>query len=133
MIHILSSFAISKHRCFCFVNLNKHRRPQPCKHQTHRLGRKCLCGFPEPEKQLLSPLLCLQAHSLSHVQLFGHCNPIDHSLPGSFAHGIFAGKNTGVGCYFLLQGIFPTQGWNPVSPALAGEFFTNEPPGKPSP
>ena len=23
------------------------------------------------------------------------------------------GKNTGVGCCFLLQGIFPTQGWNP--------------------
>ena len=23
------------------------------------------------------------------------------------------GKNTGVGCYFLLQGIFPTQGSNP--------------------
>ena len=23
------------------------------------------------------------------------------------------GKNTGVGCHFLLQGIFPTQGWNP--------------------
>ena len=69
------------------------------------------------------PLLCLQAHSLSHVQLFGHCNPIDHSLPGSFAHGIFPGKNTRVGYYFLLQGIFPTQGWNPVSPALAGGFF----------
>ena len=25
----------------------------------------------------------------------------------------FQGKSTGVGCYFLLQGIFPTQGWNP--------------------
>ena len=25
----------------------------------------------------------------------------------------FSGKNTGVGCYFLLQGIFPTQGSNP--------------------
>ena len=25
----------------------------------------------------------------------------------------FPGKNTGVGCYFLLQGIFPTQGLNP--------------------
>ena len=25
----------------------------------------------------------------------------------------FAGKNTGVGCHFLLQGIFPTQGLNP--------------------
>ena len=23
------------------------------------------------------------------------------------------GKNTGVGCHALLQGIFPTQGWNP--------------------
>ena len=22
------------------------------------------------------------------------------------------GKNTGMGCHFLLQGIFPTQGWN---------------------
>ena len=25
----------------------------------------------------------------------------------------FPGKNTGVGCHTLLQGIFPTQGWNP--------------------
>ena len=25
----------------------------------------------------------------------------------------FPGKNHGVGCYFLLQGIFPTQGSNP--------------------
>ena len=25
----------------------------------------------------------------------------------------FPGQNTGVGCYFLLQGIFPHQGWNP--------------------
>ena len=25
----------------------------------------------------------------------------------------FPGKNTGVGCQFLLQGIFPTQGLNP--------------------
>jgi len=24
-----------------------------------------------------------------------------------------SGKNTGVGCHFLLQGIFPTQGSNP--------------------
>ena len=25
----------------------------------------------------------------------------------------FPGKTTGVGCHFLLQRIFPTQGWNP--------------------
>ena len=24
----------------------------------------------------------------------------------------FSGKNTGVGCYFLLQGVFPAQGRN---------------------
>ena len=41
------------------------------------------------------------------------------------------GKNTGVGCHFFLQGIFPTQGSKPASPALAGGFFTTEPPGKP--
>ena len=28
------------------------------------------------------------------------------------------GKNTGVGCHALLQGIFLTQGWNSASPAL---------------
>ena len=43
------------------------------------------------------------------------------------------GKNTGVGCHFLLQVIFPTQGQNSclVSPALAGGFFSTVPPGKP--
>ena len=30
----------------------------------------------------------------------------------------FPGKNTGVGCHFLLQGIFPTQGWSPCLPCL---------------
>ena len=36
-----------------------------------------------------------------------------YSLPGSFVHGDSPGKNTGVGCHALLQGIFPTQGLNP--------------------
>ena len=35
------------------------------------------------------------------------CSSMDCSLPGSSVH--FPGKNTGVGCHFLLQGIFPTQ------------------------
>ena len=37
---------------------------------------------------------------------------MDCSLPGSSVHGIFPGKNTGVGCHFLLQEILPTQGLN---------------------
>ena len=41
------------------------------------------------------------------------CDPMDSSLPGSSVHGNSPGNNTGVGCYFLLQGIFPTQWSNP--------------------
>ena len=40
------------------------------------------------------------------------------------------GKNTGVGCHFLLQGNLPDPGIQPVSPTLAGGFFTIELPGK---
>ena len=38
---------------------------------------------------------------------------MDCSLRGSSVHGDSPGKNTGVGCLSLLQGIFPTQGLNP--------------------
>ena len=55
------------------------------------------------------------------------CDPMDHS-PVSSVHGILGGKNTGVGCHFLLQRIFLTQGSNPH--LLFGRFFTTEPPGK---
>ena len=43
------------------------------------------------------------------------------------------GKNTGVGCHSLLQGIFPSQGWNLhlMSPALAGGSLSLAPAGKP--
>ena len=40
------------------------------------------------------------------------CNPMDCCPPGSSVLGSFSGKNTGMGCHFLLQGIFPTQGLN---------------------
>ena len=41
------------------------------------------------------------------------CHPIDCSPPGSSVHADSPGKNTGVGCHALLQGIFMTQGPNP--------------------
>ena len=37
------------------------------------------------------------------------CNPMDCNLPGSSVHAESPGKNTGVGCHAVLQGIFPTQ------------------------
>ena len=38
---------------------------------------------------------------------------MDCSPPGSSVHEDSPGKNTGVGCYAFLQGIFPIQGSNP--------------------
>ena len=41
------------------------------------------------------------------------------------------GKNTGVGCHFPLQGIFPGfKHASPMSPALPGILFTSEQPGE---
>ena len=40
----------------------------------------------------------------------------------------FLGKNTGVGCHFLLQGIFPTQGSNPCLPHCRQTLYHLEPP-----
>ena len=40
------------------------------------------------------------------------CNPLDCSPPGSSIPWDSPGKNTGMGCHFLLQEIFPTQGLN---------------------
>ena len=47
---------------------------------------------------------------LSHVWLF--CDLMDCSPPSPHCSWDFSGKNTGMGCHFLHQGIFPTQGLN---------------------
>ena len=59
----------------------------------------------------LTVLYLIILQLLSCIQLFW--DPMDCSLLGPSVHGIFPGKNTRVGCHFLLQGIFPTQGANP--------------------
>ena len=41
------------------------------------------------------------------------CNSMHSNPPGAYVHGDSPGKNTGVGCHALLQGIFLTQGSNP--------------------
>ena len=53
--------------------------------------------------------MCVCVCTLSCIQLFG--------TPWTIAHRLLSpwdspDKNTGVGCHFLLQGIFPTQGSN---------------------
>ena len=49
--------------------------------------------------------MCLVTQSCATL-----CDPTDCSPPGSSVHGDSPGKDTGVGCHALLQGIFPTQG-----------------------
>ena len=58
--------------------------------------------------------VCLVAQSCPTL-----CNLMDSSPPGSSVYGDSPGKNIGVGCHALLQGIFPAQ----IS-CIAGGFFT---------
>ena len=53
-------------------------------------------------------VLCLVAQSYPTL-----CNPMDCSPPDFSVHEDSPGRNTGVGCHGLLQGIFPIQGSNP--------------------
>ena len=55
------------------------------------------------DKSLKCTILYLVAQSCLTL-----CDPMDCSLPGSSVLRDFPGKNTGVDCHFLLQGIFPT-------------------------
>ena len=61
-----------------------------------------------------------------HVRLLATPRTVAHQAPCPWD---FPGKNTGVDCHALLQGIFPTRGSNPhlpASPALqADSFFTH--------
>ena len=54
--------------------------------------------------------VCVRGHSCLVVSSW---DPMDCNQPGFSAHRIIPGENTGVGCHFLLQGIFLTQGSNP--------------------
>ena len=55
---------------------------------------------------------------------------MDYSLARILCPWDFPGKNTGVACHFLLQGNLLDPGIELVSLALAGGYFTTEPPGK---
>ena len=72
-----------------------------------------------------SVCVCLVAQSCPTL-----CDPMDCSLPGSSVHGDSPGKNTGVGCHVLLQGILPAWGSNPGL-SHCRDSLLSEPPGKP--
>ena len=67
------------------------------------------------------PFVCV----LIHVRL---CNPARLLCPGDFP-----GKNTGAGCRFLLEWIFPSLRDQTCISCIGRWFFNTEPPGKPIP
>ena len=73
-------------------------------------------------------LLLFTEKSLSLVQLFG--NPMDWNLPGSSLSVEFPRQEYCSGLLFLSPGDLSHPGIETPS-ALAGRFFTTEPPGKP--
>ena len=62
---------------------------------------------------ILSPTLRALAVCLVAQLCLTLNDPMDCGPPGSSVHGNSPSQNTGVGCHFLLQRIFPTQGSNP--------------------
>ena len=62
-------------------------------------------------KQAVSLSPFLVAYTLRQVWLFW--DAMDCSPPAASVHGTSQVRNTAVGCYFLLQGIFSTKGLNP--------------------
>ena len=98
------------------------------------LDRGCLHDSPSKHQKTMSPnkppseintsrCCCLAAVSNS-------LRPHGLYLAGLLCPQDFPGMNTGVGCHFLLQGIFPDPGLEPVSSVSAGGFFTTESPGE---
>ena len=66
----------------------------------------------------------------SHQIVSDSCDPMDYSSPGSSVHGISQARVLEWVAIFFSRGSSRHRD-QAVSPALAGGFFTTEPPGKP--
>ena len=76
--------------------------------------------YPISHYNLQWNVICKSTESLCYTCMWACCQ-FSHvwlfAIPWTEARLLCSwdspGSNTGVGCHFLLQGIFPTQGWNP--------------------
>ena len=78
---------------------------------------------------LASTVLSLEKVCLVAQSCLTLCDSMDCSPPGSSVHGGSPGKNTGLGCYALLQGSSQPRDQPQVS-HIAGKLFMSEPLGK---
>ena len=90
-------------------------------------GRNFFLVPPEKSPKANILIAAIVVQSLSHIRLF--CKPMDCSLPGSMG---CPKQEYWSGLPFPSSRNLSNSGIKPMSPALAGRFFTAEPPGKPS-
>ena len=90
-----------------------------------RCQQTLLCNFSWDRARAATSTI---VYSFSRVQLFS--DPMDCSPPGSSAMG-FSMQEYWSGLPFPSPRDLPDPELEPMSPALAGGFFTTEPPGKP--
>ena len=69
---------------------------------------QCEQGSSPPNSRYIPKSLLFVFQSLSPTI----CNPMEYKPTRLLCPQYFSGKNTGEGCHFLFQGIFPIQGWN---------------------
>ena len=96
-LHDKSTIALDKFQMLLVKSSLQHFC---CTHQPQSSGQM--------ERTNVCVCVCVCLVALSWPTL---CDPVDCSLPGPRPWN-FPGKNTGVGCHFLPQGIFLTQGSN---------------------
>ena len=127
----------------CNLETPSHFPELPCSHLWNRYHTKFMASARTEwdhtvciviELTVISPVTIRSACMCMHAKSLLWCptlyDPTDCSPPGSSVHGNSQGKNTGVCCHDLLQGIFLTQGSNlrllglSYVSSLAGEFFT---------
>ena len=88
-------------------------------------GFVCLCAFCS-YKQIVKCICCISGQLIGLVSQ-SNCLPTRVLCPWNSPD-----QNTGVGCHFLLWGIFLTQGSNPDPLLCRYILLESQPPGKPS-
>ena len=110
-------------------NITRHRAVEWSIQSLEGWGRGKVKDFLEEMTTESKKVVVVVVQSLSCLWLLGI-----HGVWLLWPHGLwparllypwnFPSKNTGVGCHFLPQAIFPTQGSNPFS-CIASRFFTD--------
>ena len=81
------------------------------------------CNLPEKGFRVMTVKMIQDLGNRMEVQIKKIKEMFDKDSPG---------KNTGVGCHFLLQGIFPTQGSNPGLPHCGQTLYPLSHQGSPN-